>query len=468
MKRVGIFFFFLLAWISSPAQIVYISDISISGNNLTKSSVILRELPFRVADTINAGKFEEMLTESRQNLLNTALFNYVTITPQYPEGTPGQEGGIIPVRVSIEVEERWYIWPILEMRLNDRNMSSWIKKMDWKRVTLYSGVKISNMFGLGHRLEARGMSGWDKGLDLSYSRVSLDKKKKTYLSGEAYAMFYKHIDYMTLNDKPQHLSSDNGFMMRSYGGSVSLTYRPHIRWKATADISFDYSKVSEEVLSGNPDYWGLDSRFSRTFSLALSAGRDDRDYSLYPTKGRYASLSMKLEESNNFSFIKGQIFLDFQYYTKISERWMTSSSVKICSSLSNKYSYIHSKAVGYQTANVTGYELYVIDGQHYITQNNSLRYLILPQRIVHLGHNPKWRKFNKPHFTVYGKLLCDFGYVFQKKGKAGDNSLPNTFLAGAGAGVDLVTYYDIVINLGYAVNIKGKGSFLFGFRAPIF
>ena len=462
MKRMLILLTLTLAGAFAFGQNVYISDISIKGNSITSRSVILREVPFGMGDRVDSLNFEKMLVESRQNLLNTSLFNYVTIKTTPSDSNP--ESG---VDVEIDVEERWYVWPVFEMRFNDRNMTSWVKKMDWKRVTLYSGVNISNMFGLGHKMGIRGMFGWEKGIDISYSKVALNRKKTAYLSGEAYAMFYKNADYITEHNKLQHLSGD-GFMKRSFGGSLNITYRPQIRWRAVASLAYDFSKISEDVLLANPDYWGMDSKISRTVSLGALVCRDERDYIIYPTQGTYASLSLKLEESNGFDFTYGQLLLDLQYYKKLSERWMASSSLKVSTSLSSRYSYSHSKAVGYQIANITGYELYVVDGQHYITQNNSLKYLIMPQKIVMLGQNPKWRKFNKPHFTIYGKLLCDFGYVFQEKCRIGSNTYPNHLLAGVGAGIDLVTYYDMVINFGYAVNNRGKGSFLFGFRAPIF
>jgi len=465
MKKLLVIILFFFAFSAVRAQNISISDISISGNKITSSSVILRELPFGVGDSIKAKKIDALMEEGRQNLLNTSLFNYVTIT-RHP-GNDSTKTGSESTYINVDVEERWYVWPIFEFRFNDRNMTSWVKKMDWKRVTLYSGVKVSNMFGMGHALEVRGMSGWEKGLDLSYSRVALDRKKKAYLSAEAYAMFYKNVDYLTEENKVQHLSGDS-YLKKSFGGAVSLTYRPEIRWRLTGQLSYDFSKVSDTVLASNPDYWGVNSRFSRTFSFLASICHEDRDYIVYPTEGKYASLSVKMEESNGFDFTYGQIQLDLQHYKKLTERWMISSSLKLSTSLASRYSYLHSKAVGYDIANITGYELYVIDGQHYITQNNSLKYLIMPQKIVHLGHNPKWRKFNKPHFTIYGKLLCDFGYVFQEHSRKGNNTYPNSFLAGVGVGVDLVTYYDIVINVGYAVNSRGKGSVLFGFRTPVF
>ena len=58
-----------------------VRNIAITGNKTTKPFIIDRELAFKSGDTIDAGKFNEVIERSRQNLLNTSLFNFVTMTP---------------------------------------------------------------------------------------------------------------------------------------------------------------------------------------------------------------------------------------------------------------------------------------------------------------------------------------------------------------------------------------------------
>lgn len=55
-----------------------IKNISLAGNNVTKPSTIYRELLVNVGDTIfpDDDSFEK-LRQSRENLLNTSLFNFV-------------------------------------------------------------------------------------------------------------------------------------------------------------------------------------------------------------------------------------------------------------------------------------------------------------------------------------------------------------------------------------------------------
>ncbi|MDD3911565.1 MAG: POTRA domain-containing protein, partial [Bacteroidales bacterium] len=85
MKR----FLFLALFMCFPAaltaQNIYISDIYISGNSITKDKIILRELPFSRGITISEPDLKDAIEKARQNLMNISLFNYVTITYQ-PSG----------------------------------------------------------------------------------------------------------------------------------------------------------------------------------------------------------------------------------------------------------------------------------------------------------------------------------------------------------------------------------------------
>jgi hypothetical protein len=91
----------------------------------------------------------------------------------------------------------------------------------------------------------------------------------------------------------------------------------------------------------------------------------------------------------------------------------------------------------------------------------------MPQRIVNLSSSERTAKFTKIHFALYAKLTFDIGYVNDKY-RHYTNTLANTFLWGSGIGIDLVTYYDIIINCSYAINKMGESAFYFGIKAPIF
>lgn len=453
---------FLLSSLHLLAQEICISSISIKGNKQTRDDVILREVAFSVGDTLTVEELEMAIIESRQNLVNTSLFNYVTIS----RSESAEIGDRPHIDIEISVEERWYLWPLIDIKLEDRNLSSWLKKMDFDRITYTTGAIYSNMFGLSHKLSVKAMLGYERGVDLSYTKIQVNPEKTAYLGFETFYMSYKNLDYITENNKPRHLSGGK-VKEKTYGGAASVTFRPHISARHKITAQYDVSKIDDSVKLMNPNYWGVNGLTSRTFGIKYDYSDEHRDYIFYPVRGYYIGATLNLSESNEFDFLYGNIVIDLQYYKELGDRWFWGSTAKISTSAKTHSSYLHDRALGYDNFNITGYELYVVDGQHLITWGNSLKFTLLPQKIVHLNFIRNWNKLNKPHFTIYGKWIFDTGYVINSK-KSETNTYSNNLIFGTGLGIDIVTYYDIVFNLGYALNNKGKTNFFFSFKAPIF
>jgi hypothetical protein len=93
-----------------------ISKIIITGNKITKESIILRELSFKKGDLIDISKLEKIEDESKVNLTNLNLFNFITISNTVKEKN---------IIISIEVIERWYIWPYPILEISERNFNVW-------------------------------------------------------------------------------------------------------------------------------------------------------------------------------------------------------------------------------------------------------------------------------------------------------------------------------------------------------
>ena len=96
---------------------VVVSDIVVSGNNVTKDAIIFRELTFAVGDTIPLRRWEEELRVSNENVLNTTLFNFVSFEQQEDKSV---KNGVI---LNIDVVERWYLWLYPYLAYSDRNLS---------------------------------------------------------------------------------------------------------------------------------------------------------------------------------------------------------------------------------------------------------------------------------------------------------------------------------------------------------
>ena len=433
----------------------------------------MRELTFSENTILPLSSFDSHLSDSKENLMNTSLFNYVYISyvedDNYADSLR-QSSDIKYVIVRIVLEERWYWWPLFELHLEDKNTSSWFKHMKTDRITYEAGGKIYNIFGLGHKFEIVGRFGFEKGVNLKYSRLVLNKKKTAYLNIEAFHTINKIVDYISYENKLQSYKS-NKVLKKNWGGSVHFVSRHHHRTTNSVKLSFDYENVADSLLVLNPNFWGVNATRMRYLQVEYSYKRDYRNYAKYPTKGFLLEFKGKIGEGNLFDFLYLNVSYEYQRYTKLSDKWYLNNGVNISNTFHNHTSFIHDQAIGYEESNISGYDLYVIDGQHFIIQNNTLKYSILEQKIVPLNFIKKWNRFNKPFFSIYANAMLDFGYVYQSdKNMAhiNKNNYTNKFLVGGGVRIDLLTYYDIIISVGYTINSFGKSSFVFGLKSELF
>ena len=95
---------------------ILIDNITIVGNNITKEAIILRELTFKKGEVLSQKQIEEKIKQSKENLTNLSLFNFVDIKSV----ARNAKADII-----IDVVERWYIWPYPILELSERNFNVW-------------------------------------------------------------------------------------------------------------------------------------------------------------------------------------------------------------------------------------------------------------------------------------------------------------------------------------------------------
>lgn len=445
------------------ASDICISEIRISGNKKTKDFTILRELPFRAGDVMPEDILIQQLEIATSHLNNTSLFNYVYLN-YLPDSIDRSD--CLSCIVTIQVEERWYLWPQVSLKLEDRNLSTWLHERNFNRITIGWGARIYNVFGMRHKITASHYFGFEKGFRLAYSNIALDKERTKMLGFTINGLFNKTIDVASEYDKVVYIKNPDHFLDRTFEGSIHYTYRPGIRNTHVIDAGIRSTHLYDSILLINSHYWGTSDKDNKTFTIAYLYSHEHRDYIAYPTKGYYAGAEIKGAAADDFSFFYGEMNLRLQYYEEMFPRWFWSSRLNAGATFKNKQAYVYDRHVGYDEKNITGYDYYVVDGQHYSILNNDIRFLILPKRIFNFG-SKKSSRFTKIHFSLYAKLMFDIGYVYHQH-RAPTNTLANTFLWGSGVGLDLVTYYDITLNCSYAINKMGEGGFYFGIKAPIF
>jgi len=486
LKYVCIIFLLCTNLIRLGAQDYFVSNIYVYGNKHTSYNVVNREISIQKGKTYNISTLKKEIKISEENLNNTSLFNTVNITfvkdtlnerkyvyssdslnyYKTPRNITDLSNGAEAVCLNITVTERWYYWPHLDIVFEDRNMSSWVNKFDMNRITIGYGLATQNFLGLGHNVTLSGKTGFKRGINFSYTNIAIDRYRRHFIGFTLGLLKTKSAECYTEKNKPVSFKSNN-YMEKNRRIGATYTYRHNVRKRHTLGVEFSHNIINDTILIVNRDYWGSDATKMDRLKFTYSYEYDQRDYCTYPTDGFYAKVEGRADISVSDRFKYGQITANLQFFHPLGGRWYYSSDFKGGLSVKTDNAWIYDKAIGDSRIAMTTYDLFVIDGQSFITHNSSIRYLILPKTDFYLGWFSRLSKFSHIHFTMYGKLLLETGYAYNDYNKH-DNSYSNSFLCGIGAGIDLLTYYDIILNCGYVINKTGYKSFIFGIKAPLF
>lgn len=452
----GIIILITLFVLPAPAQVprnVVVGTISCIKNNTTKKSIIVRELPFQTGDTVPLPEFGKRVAQSIENLLNTALFNFVTVDTAF-EVT----GDYRMVSITYSFVERWYLWPTPILEISDRNINTWFEKRDFSRLNYGAHLLWYNVTGRMENLDVTLRLGMNQQFSMLLDIPYLDKHKKIGAGLEAGYMRNREEGYITENDK-LNFSFNNNYHSRVWFAALHLLYRGSIHYSHLLDIGFRRITFSDSLLKLNPHYFsGRDFTCSYP-SVYYKFKADFRDARYYPLKGWYvdAEISQSGFGPVVSSLTDGWIKSTSRVYSRITRRWYAGAGIIARISTLSDDSYFMNTALGYNRDFVRGYEYYVVDGTHFGILKTSLKFAMVPQRTSQFRFIPS-EKFGLVHYAAYLTWFGDAGYVVPNEFGNNNNQLPGTWLLGTGFGLDLVTYYDKVMRLEVALNRKGEAG----------
>jgi len=430
-----------------------IHDILISGNKLTHESVITRELIFSSGDTIFKMQLIPTLQRSRENLLNLSIFNFVFLNVNHL--------GNNVIDVTIEVTERWYIWPIPILEYADRNFSTFIKNWDWKKINYGAWLKWNNFRGRNELLTAKIRLGYVKEYALSYSKPNMGKNQVHGISAGFNANQQNEVFIETVNNQPVEYEPMDIPARVRWSAYSKYTYRR--KYFTSHSLRFEYFdyQVSDSVAIENSNYLGDGATRQKFFILSYHFNYDVRDSKVYPLEGfnlRFKAEQLGLGLIPDFDYPTFRLTGIMMYHQKIVNRLYFYNATKAKFSSEKPMPYFLNRALGYNE-NLRGYEPYVIDGSDYVLTMYNLRVQVVKPNsytIPFIG----MEQFNKIHYAVYVNLFADFGYVNNQFPNP-TNTMVNTWQFSAGAGIDLITYYDKVFSVYFAINRYGEyGVFL--------
>lgn len=445
--------------LTNDSAYVVIQKIRLTGNKTTRPHIVFRELTFSTGDTMPVCDLKKKTERSRQNLLNTSLFNFVTITSTVVDSNK--------IAVDISMAERWYLFPVPIFEIAERNFNVWWETKNLARANYGFYVIKENFRGRKESLTLRVRLGYSEQYGFSYVIPYIDKKQKSGLNISSYFYRGHEIIYKTFNNRPVFFKAPDDYIRREFVSRIAYTYRRGLYNTHALNFRHNKASIADTVEELNSDYFRNHDKEINFFSASYFFRRDTRDSRIYPLRGNYFDFEIA---KSGLHLIKNESVDIVNLSASFKKYWKPGNRVYIASSVKGKYSgsawqpYYVQRALGYGDY-VRGYEYYVMDGSGYGLLKTGIKYeLVKPhiQKIPYLN----MEKFDTFHYAFYIELFSDAAYVHNKMTHQ-VNNLTNTFLFGTGIGIDFVTYYDNVFRMEYSFNKKGEYGIFLHISAPI-
>jgi outer membrane protein assembly factor BamA len=447
----------------APEARLLVKRIIVKGNKKTKEYVILREMGFNAGDSIVTATLSTALDQARQQIYNTALFTDVKISVNVLSA--------YDIGIDVEVKERWYIFPVPQFQLVDRNPNEWIKtyKADLNRVNYGLKFVHYNLSGRRDQLRIYLLNGFTRNLSFSYtspgSNPSLTEGftiSGGYLKNRqvAYTTSYNNILQFFSTPKADSSKKSLGDFVRSnWFFSAGYIMRRGILNRHTFSIGYSHYAINDSVaLQGyNPNYLRNGATKAGYVEFTYSLLHTNVDNVLYPLKGNRFSVRAQ-KKGLGFSGGLNMLSLEGVYNKlwKLGSNWYSDIYLSAQIKLPFDQPYINQRALGFGEAYLRGLEYQVIDGAAFGLLRSTLKRKLVAFNVP-LPFKSKSSK--KIPFTIFAKSYADIGYAHTLKKY--DTYLSNRLLYTGGVGIDIVTFYDLTLRLEYSFNQLGqKGVFL--------
>lgn len=441
--------------VNAPADslnaLVVISDIIVTGFKKTKPYIIEREIPFKKGQYISRSGLESKLGLCKQQLMNTTLFVDVDVRPVLPDSNH--------VLIVVNVKERWYLFPIPYFRIVSRNFNTWWVEENHDLNRVEYGLKFmqNNVSGRNDNLNIWFISGFTQQFSLRYENPNIDNKLKHGINIGFGLKRNRELNYGMDSIRPNKISflkQDNRFLISQNYTDFAYTYRPAIRTRHTIKASYANIGIDDAVIKLNPHYLSSSATRLRYTDLSYNLSYTNLDYIPYPLKGFAgdANIYKRFGRNSHFWQIGGR----GNYNLKL----LPASFIQLQAAGLLRYPfnqpYISNNLMGSTDLYMRGLEYYVIEGVAGGVARATVKNEILSLNV----RNPiKSKSHDKIPFRVFLKAYGDIGYSYTPN--FGNSILNNKLLHTWGAGVDIVTFYDVVIKLEYSFNQLGdKGLFI--------
>ncbi len=430
-----------------------IDRIFIVGNRKTKERIILRELSFQKGSILTAAELLMHLENDQSKLLNLRLFNVVEFNPV--------EIGAGKVVVVLRVNERWYFFPVPLFELVDRNFNDWWVNRDRDLSRVNYGVRLyqENFRGRNERIRATARFGFANLFDLQYAIPNIGNKQQHGASIKIDYSDFNAIAFRSIDHVPEFYESEKT-LRSSRGLSLGYNYRKSFYDFHFLEMGFRDNRINDTIAVLNPDFF-LDGRTRQQyFHMTYRFLREKRNFISYPLRGYYlrfelSKLGLGIYDdldwfSATFTYAKYWDLKKDYYLSNYSSIFISGPEIQ---------PYQNLRGMGLGSDFVRGYELFFIESQNFMINKTTFKKKIFSYT-KEFKRTPL-EQFRYVPLSIFLKTYTDIGYGANLTNYANNDLLSDKFLLGSGLGLDIVTFYDMVLRLEYSFTIEGDSGFFF-------
>ena len=442
--------------LESQSQII--KRIDIIGNKTTKEKIILRELSFSIGNSVLVNDTARHKIKSENNLFNTSLFNFSKVNFKDSLGD---------WIVLITVQERWYIWPEVIVKFQERNFAEWWKNKNLSRVDFGLHLNKMNFLGLNQTLQANSFIGFTESFGFQYKVPYVNKKLKDGFKIAAEYATQNEVFVGIDKDEMVYIKNDSIPIQSSL--KFQLEYFRRTGFYQTQFLNARFIKLKGwDILSPlSENYFGSIKSSLQFINLSYRYKFDKRFSQNYPLNGYF--FDFQIDQFGLGSVDKSDIFVtrllsSYRKYWKINHLYFFAAGAYLNHYLNKKTPFYLQGGLGFNNY-IRGYEPFIIYGKTTGLLKTNFKTKLLKTKDFTIPLIKKIKKFSKIHFAMYWNCYLDMGYVHLKNPL--NNNLNNQFLIGGGSGIDWVTYYDIVIRTEYSLNQFGQTNVNISFVSPL-
>ncbi len=406
-----------------------LDTVMISGNEKTKSYVILDEMALRKGTVVTPA----LLEYDRSRIYSLGLFTRVDLWYD----------SLGTIRfLLVDVRERWYFIPFPTFGFRDG---------DPKKPYYGAGILHTNVAGRNQKLYAALTLGYDPNASVSFVDPLLSRRAGLY---GAISLSYSHARNKSALEEA--LTGEYHVTQFSAGGTLGRRFSLH----ETAGISLGYTSVAV------PQYYpgrtvSSDGRDGFLWGT-LSFTHDSRDLSEYATRGLFAALSVTQNGFGESVLSYTRTTADLRGYAPLGAGFSLAARLYSSMVAGGEVPTYGRAFFGYGDR-IRGFYNDIAEGDDIALASSEVRFAVLPARTIEITGLPIPEQFTIWRFGISLVLFADAGTTWFR----GESPGLRTLCSGAGAGIHFLLPYSAIARLEYARNSAHRGEWILGFRGAI-